>query len=237
MDLSLPLAFTVGLFSSLHCVGMCGGVMGALSYGLPVEIRQQGSRFLLFILAYNIGRIVSYAVAGAILGSVGGTLLQTLGPGLGYRWMQWSAALIMVLIGLHIAGWLPRLAQVERIGVPLWQRLEPFGRSLMPVQTLSRALLYGMVWGWLPCGLVYTMLLSTVAQSGPVSGALYMAAFGLGTLLPVVVAGLLAGRLYGLARSPYLKVVVGVMIMIMGLVTLWFPGLVNVPGSDGYGGE
>ena len=53
----------------------------------------------------------------------------------------------MVLIGLHLAGWLPRLAQVERIGVPLWNRLEPFGRRLMPVNTPSRALAYGLIWG------------------------------------------------------------------------------------------
>ncbi|MES9882700.1 MAG: sulfite exporter TauE/SafE family protein [Sedimenticola sp.] len=228
MDLSLPLAFTVGLFSTLHCIGMCGGIMGALSYGLPSEIRQNSSSFLLFLVAYNGGRVISYGLAGALLGWLGGGLLSALGDGLGHRWLQWLAALMMVLIGLHVAGWLPKLAQVERIGVPLWRRLEPLGRSLMPVQKLSKALLYGFIWGWLPCGLVYTMLLSTATKVGPVSGALYMVAFGLGTLPAVVATGVLTGRLYGLARNPYLKVVVGLTIILIGLLTLWFPELLDV---------
>ena len=228
LDLSLPLAFTVGLFSTLHCVGMCGGIMGALSYGLPVTIRQNSSRFLLFLLVYNSGRIMSYAIAGALLGMLGGTLLEFLGPGQGHRWLQWVAALIMVLIGLHVAGWLPKLARVERIGVPLWNRLEPLGRSLMPVQSLPKALAYGAIWGWLPCGLVYTMLISTATKVGPMNGALYMAAFGLGTLPSVMATGLLAGRLYRIARLPYLRVTVGIIIVLMGLLTLWFPELLDL---------
>lgn len=228
MDLSLPLAFTVGLFSTIHCIGMCGGIMGALSYGLPPEIRQNSSRFLLYLLTYNSGRILSYALAGALLGLVGGTLLEMMGPTQGHRWLQWGAALMMVLIGLHIAGWLPKLASVERLGVPLWRRLEPISRSLMPVQTLPRALVYGVIWGWLPCGLVYTMLLSTATKVGPLSGALYMAAFGLGTLPSVVAAGMLAGRLYKIANNPYLKVMVGVIIVLIGLFSLWFPELLDI---------
>jgi hypothetical protein len=228
LDLSLPLAFTVGLFSAVHCIGMCGGIMGALSYGLPLELRQNSLRFSLFLLAYNSGRVLSYAAAGALIGLLGGTLLEALGPGQGHRWLQWFAALIMVLIGLHVAGWLPRLAQVERIGAPLWRRLEPLGRRLMPVQSIPQAMAYGAVWGWLPCGLVYTMLISTATKVGPLNGALYMAAFGLGTLPAVVATGLLAGRLYRYANNPYLKVVVGLVIILIGLLTLWFPELLDV---------
>ncbi len=228
LDLSLPLAFTVGLFSTLHCIGMCGGIMGALSFGLPASLRQSSARFSLFLLAYNGGRVISYAIAGALLGWIGEALFGVLGAGQGHRLLQWFAALFLVLIGLHIAGWLPRLAQVERVGVPLWRHLEPLARRLMPVQTIPKALLYGAVWGWLPCGLVYTMLLSTAAKVGPVNGALYMAAFGLGTLPAVVATGLLAGRLYRFAGNPYMKSVVGLCIILMGLVTLWFPDLLDV---------
>jgi hypothetical protein len=228
LDLSLPLAFTVGLFSAVHCIGMCGSIMGALSYGLPPNIRQNSARFLLFLFVYNSGRVLSYALAGALLGLLGSTLLDVLGSGQGHRWLQWFAALIMVLIGLHIAGWLPKLAQVERIGAPLWRLLEPFGRRLMPVQSIPQALAYGAVWGWLPCGLVYTMLISTATKVGPANGALYMAAFGLGTLPSVMAAGLLTGRLYRYAQNPYLKVVVGLIIIAIGLLTLWFPELLDV---------
>ncbi|WP_428624826.1 sulfite exporter TauE/SafE family protein [Sedimenticola sp.] len=228
MDLSLPLAFTVGLFSTLHCIGMCGGIIGALSYGLPSTLRQNSMKFMLFLLAYNSGRILSYAAAGALIGLLGSALLEALGPGQGHRWLQWFAALIMVLIGLHIAGWLPRLAQVERIGAPLWRWLEPLGRRLMPVESIPLAVVYGAIWGWLPCGLVYTMLISTATKVGPVNGALYMAAFGLGTLPSVMATGLLAGRLYRYAQNPYLKVGVGLIIILVGLLTLWYPALLDV---------
>lgn len=207
--------------------------MGALSYGLPSGARRKTSSFLAFLLAYNSGRILSYALAGGLMGSVGGRLLQLLGPGQGHRWLQWGAALIVVLIGLHIAGWLPRLARVERIGAPLWRRLEPLGRRLLPVKNLPWALVYGMIWGWLPCGLVYTMLISTASRVGPASGALYMTAFGVGTLPAVLAAGLLAGKLYHLARLPYLKVSVGVIIIILGVLTLWFPELLDIAAKSG----
>jgi len=228
LDFSLPLAFTVGLLSALHCVGMCGGIVGALSFGLPSDIRQSTSRFSVYLLIYSSGRVLSYALAGALMGSVGRRLLEILGPGQGHRWLQWTAALIVILIGLHIAGWLPRLARVERIGVPLWKRLEPLGRSLMPVNSLPRALGYGLVWGWLPCGLVYTMLLSTASRVGPMEGALYMLAFGIGTLPAVLATGLLAGKLYKIARTPYLKMVVGFTIIILGLLTLFYPEILDL---------
>ncbi len=205
--------------------------MGALSYGLPAEIRQDNNRFMAFLMAYNTGRILSYTAAGALMGSVGSRLLELLGPGQGHRWLQWGAALIVILIGLHVAGWLPRLAQVERIGVPLWRRLEPLGRRLMPVVSLPQAVAYGLIWGWLPCGLVYTMLISTATRVGPFDGALYMMAFGLGTLPSVFAAGFLAARLYRFARRPYLREAVGVMIVLLGLFTLWFPELLDVAAT------
>lgn len=135
VDLSLPLAFTVGLFSSLHCIGMCGGIIG----GLSLEARRQAGRMAIYLLALSAGRVLSYALAGALagalLGSMGEVLQGVAGNGQVHLWLRWAAALIMVLIGMHIAGWLPRLAMIERLGVPLWARLEPLGRRLMLVQT------------------------------------------------------------------------------------------------------
>ncbi len=230
VDLSLPIAFTVGLFSTPHCIGMCGGIMGALSYGLPAETRQQPLRLSFFLLAYNAGRIASYTLAGALIGGLGGGLFETLASGTGHRWLQWGAAFFMILIGLHIAGWLPRLTRVERIGQPLWRRLEPLGRRLMPVRSPLEAVIYGAIWGWLPCGLVYTMLLATATRADPLSGALYMGAFGLGTVPGVLTSGLLAGKLYALARRPYLKEFIGVIIAFIGVLTLLFPALAGTGG-------
>lgn len=224
MTTSYLLAFIVGLFSALHCVGMCGGVMGALSYSLPERTRGDWSRFAAFALTYNLGRVLSYGLAGALFGSLGGVAIEV-----GARlWLQdilrWLAAAIMVGIGLYIAGWFPRFARLEGIGEPLWRWLQPIGRRLLPVTTLPRALLYGAVWGWLPCGLVYSMLLSTPAQGEPLAGAIFMALFGAGTLPVMLVTGIFAGRLYRFTGNSRLRVASGLAVVALGLFTLLFQG-------------
>ncbi len=226
-DLSLPLAFVVGLFSTLHCVGMCGGIVGALAFALPAEVRRLPSRLAAYLAALNAGRIASYALAGALAGFGGEALLSALGGGAVRLWLQWAAALIVVLVGLNLAGWLPRLSRVERLGAPLWRRLEPLARRLLPIRRLRAALLYGALWGWLPCGLVYTMLIAAATRSDAVQGAAYMAMFGLGTLAPVAATGFFAGRVHELARAPFLRPAVGVMIVVIGLTALWFPELLG----------
>lgn len=218
------LAFLVGLLSALHCLGMCGGIGGALAFSLPIGTRRDWPRLLLFLLAFNVGRVASYALAGAAFGWLGQAVMATGPAAWPHRILQWLAALVMVGIGLYIAGWFPRFAQVERIGEPLWQRLEPIGRRLLPVATLPRALIYGAVWGWLPCGLVYTMLIATPAQGGPAAGALYMALFGLGTLPAMLAVGLLTGRLHTWARDRRVQVVAGLSVILLGLFTLVFQG-------------
>ena len=224
MTSSYLLAFVVGMFSALHCVGMCSGVVGALSYSLPERIRSDWSRFVVFALAYNLGRVLSYSVAGALFGALGGAMIEV-GAQLWLRdLLRWLAAAIMVGIGLYIAGWLPRFAALERIGEPLWRWLQPVGRRLLPVTTLLRALIYGAIWGWLPCGLVYSMLLSTPAQGEPIAGALFMALFGIGTLPVMLATGFFAGRLYRFTEDSRLRVVSGLSVVGLGLFTLVFQG-------------
>jgi uncharacterized protein len=237
MDLGLTLAFAVGLLSTPHCIGMCGGIMGALGYGLPPPVRRQTRRLLGYLLAYNLGRILSYALAGALMGLMGGRLFAFLGGEAARLGLQWAAGLVVVAIGLHLAGWWPRLARIEHLGAPLWRRLEPWGRRLLPVQSRRQALLYGMVWGWLPCGLVYTMLLSSFTRIGGLEGALYMTAFGIGTLPVALATGALSARLHRVAGMPYLKQAVGAMIVIFGLLTLWYPELLDGGGFGTTGTE
>ncbi len=224
MTSALLIAFLVGLLSALHCIGMCGGIAGALSFSLPERTRGDWQRFALFLLAYNGGRVVSYAAAGAAFGTLGGALMATGDHAWLNDGLRWLAAVVVVGIGLYIAGWFPRFSLIERIGEPVWRFLEPFGRRLLPVTSLTRALLYGAVWGWLPCGLVYTMLISTPAQGGPVGGALYMAAFGLGTLPVLLVTGLFAGRLYRFAGDRRIQTISGLTVVCLGLFTLIFQG-------------
>jgi hypothetical protein len=106
---------------------MCGGIIGALSFGLPVEIRQNPWRFIPYLLAYNSGRIISYAVAGGLIGWLGSTLFTTVSPRYGHTLLQWIAAAFMVAIGLYLGGWFSRFAALENLGRPLWKKLEPLG--------------------------------------------------------------------------------------------------------------
>ena len=220
MEYSLLFALTVGFFSTLHCLGMCGGIIGALSFSLPEEVRLNRWRFIPYLLAYNTGRILSYAAAGALIGYLGMTIFTNLSPKYGHTVLQWIAALFMIAIGLYLAGWFPRFALVENLGKPLWQKLEPMGQGLLPVKSPAQALLFGLVWGWLPCGLVYAAIVYAAATGGAVNGALFMAFFGLGTLPTVLSAGILAHWVARLSRMPRVKRGAGVFIIILAVFTL-----------------
>ncbi|MGE5154106.1 MAG: sulfite exporter TauE/SafE family protein [Bdellovibrio bacteriovorus] len=224
MNTAYLTAFVIGLLSALHCIGMCGGILGALSFSLPADIRAQPRRLLGFLFAINLGRIASYAAAGALFGWLGGALLAGEARVWLYDVLRVLAALVMVGIGLYIGGWFPRFAAVERLGEPLWRLLEPIGRRLLPVHTPVQAILYGAVWGWLPCGLVYSMLIGSPAQAGAAGGALYMALFGAGTLPVLLTGGLLAGRLYRLGQDRRFQAVAGLLVIVLGLSTLHFQG-------------
>jgi sulfite exporter TauE/SafE len=224
----LPVAFLVGLLSSLHCIGMCGGVMGALSFGLGPDIKASQPRLLLFLSSYNLGRLLSYTLAGGIMGVFGAGLIGLLEPWLGQGWLQRLAALVMLLIGLYLAGWLPQFLVIERIGRPLWRWLGPMARRLMPVQTPEVALIYGLVWGWLPCGLVYAMLLVAAGQGAFWSGALTMAFFGLGTWPAMLLTGVLAGRIQRWVGQGLYRRLAGVSVLGFALWVLVYP---SVEGS------
>jgi len=235
VDTIFLVAFAVGLLSAAHCLGMCGGIMGALSFALPEETRAQAPRLLGFLAAYNLGRIASYAAAGAVAGGLGLTLVEGSGSAEVGLLLRGLAALLMVLAGLHLAGWLPAAGRIERLGAPLWRRLEPLARRLVPVRTPWRAALYGAVWGWLPCGLVYAMLGVAAGEAKVAAGALVMTAFGLGTLPVLLATGLFASRLYRLRRSPLLQRGAGLAVAAMGVVTLIYPyfdGFSAAPGAQ-----
>lgn len=226
MQFPLLTAFIVGLFTTLHCVGMCGGIMGALTYSLPRETRESPLRLTLHLIAYNLGRIGSYALAGALLGGAGASVLNLLGD-TGHHALQTAAALLMTAIGLYVAGWFPKFAQLERIGVPLWRRLEPRGRALLPVRSPARAMVFGAVWGWLPCGMVYSMLLWSLATESPAQGMLAMAAFGAGTLPAVMGIGILSAWLGRVNRMPLVRQAAGLTLIVLSLGGLLLPDAIH----------
>jgi sulfite exporter TauE/SafE len=211
--------FLVGLLGGTHCVGMCGGIVGALSIGV--------SRPALH-LAYNGGRIASYALAGAIAGAAGAASLALAGPlsaQLPARTLLYVCAnLMLVLLGLYLLGVTRALAWPERLGQRLWRRLQPLGQRFLPARSVAQAFPLGLVWGWLPCGLVYSALVTAMSSGSAASGAALMLAFGAGTLPNLLLAGLLAGRLQAYAARPALRIVAGIVVLafgLHGLFSLW----------------
>jgi len=213
-------AFLVALLGGVHCVGMCGGIVGALTLGLP---QTDGMRQRMpFLLAYNAGRILSYTAAGALVGGVGAMAGNLTRMHAAQLVLQLVAALFMVVLGLYVAGWWNGLLRVERIGGRLiWQRLQPLGRRLLPVQSPARAFQLGLLWGWLPCGLVYSVLIWSVAAGSALHGAALMLSFGLGTLPTLLAMGTFAAALTVWVRRPAVRHAAGSLIIALALMQMY----------------
>ena len=211
-------AFAAGLLGGVHCAGMCGGIVGSLSAAAtgPALPRQ---------LAFNAGRISSYALAGAAAGAAGG-LAQLAGPALGARTALFVAAnILMVLLGMYVAGWGRAMLRLEAAGVHVWRRIEPLRRRFFPIDTAAKAFGAGAVWGWVPCGLVYSLLALALASGGATEGAFVMLAFGLGTLPNLLAAGLAARKVLAIRRIPWIRQAAGALIIAMAVA-----GLARAPG-------
>lgn len=201
--------FLIGLLGGTHCIGMCGGIVSALSMGGP-------SGFVLH-LAYNSGRIVSYAAAGAIAGALGGLSL-TLSGQLPVRITLYVLAnLMLVALGLYLIGITQTLAFTERFGKKLWVHLQPLSKRYLPARTVAQAFPLGLLWGWLPCGLVYSALATALTSGSALHGAGMMLAFGLGTLPNLLLAGLLAVRLKAYATLPLVRWAAGLLVLGFGV--------------------
>ena len=201
--------FLVGLLGGGHCVGMCGGIVGALSLG-------GAARFPLH-LAYKAGRIASYAVAGALAGALGGAS-QVLAVQLPVRvGLYLLANLMLILLGLYLMGARRALLWIERAGQGIWRRVQPLTRRFLPVRSVAQAFPLGLLWGWLPCGLVYSALVTALSSGSAGRGAALMLAFGLGTLPTLLLAGLLAARLSEFLAQPVVRSVAGLIVLAIGL--------------------
>ncbi|CAI3807454.1 hypothetical protein GLGCALEP_04670 [Pseudomonas sp. MM221] len=212
----LPLlgsALVLGLLGGGHCLGMCGGLMGALTLAIPPE--QRGRRLRL-LLAYNLGRILSYACAGLLLGLAGWAVASS-PAALALRVV---AALLLIAMGLYLAGWWSGLTRIEALGRGLWRHIQPVASRLLPVSSLPRALLLGALWGWLPCGLVYSTLLWAASQGNAGYSAALMLAFGVGTWPVLLATGLAAEQVNALLRRRSVRVAGGVLVMLFGVWTM-----------------
>ncbi|CAN7178945.1 sulfite exporter TauE/SafE family protein [Duganella sp. LjRoot269] len=227
--LQLLPVFVVGLAGSVHCIGMCGGIVGALTASAQparrvVAIVQVADSALPRVLAYNAGRIASYMTAGALAGGLAGgaqDMLALAGVQLAFYWL---ASLMLVALGLYLMDAWRGLAVLEQGGRVLWRRaqpvLAPMMKALMPARRPQQAFALGLLWGWLPCGMVYSVLLTAMLSGSAGNGAAVMLAFGLGTLPMLTGLGLLGARLQSALRKKTVRVACGLLVLAFGMLGL-----------------
>lgn len=191
MIVDLTAAFMMGISGGVHCVTMCGGVASAacspVSTALPKRI---GHAF-----AFNLGRIATYTLLGALAGTLSRLPLAFLPLDVLRFTLRVVAAFMLVGIGLHLAGITSMFGKVEHLGEPLWRRLAPIAKRLVPARTTLHAGLLGMLWGFVPCGLVYGALALALGAGSTSSGAATMLAFGIGTAPVMTVVASAFGQL------------------------------------------
>jgi hypothetical protein len=217
--LSLGAAVLLGLAASGHCLVMCGGISAAL--GLAASKDSAGRTRPPLLLSYQLGRIAAYSLAGLLLAGIFGGLIDLLDIESVRRTLRALSASALLLAALVAFGLLRDPG--SGIGRKLWQRLAPLGRRLLPVTTLPRAFAFGMVWGWMPCGFVYSVLTVAALQLDAVRGAMTMAAFGLGTAPALLIASLGAQRLKAFAGLPSARRMAGSVLLLSAALTLAGP--------------
>jgi sulfite exporter TauE/SafE len=216
--LLLTAGFGLGLASTLHCAGMCGGVAaGLLHFGAP---RSAAEGIRVAALTHT-GRILSYAAAGALIGAVGAPAVTWLDREIAFRLVQWAGAVALMWIGLSTAGLLPPLSVLDRVLAPLADRL---ARAAVP--RLGRdpsALIGGLAWGIMPCAMVYGALFTAMLSGSAAGGASVMAAFGVGTLPGLVAATAGFGALAAIGSRRTMRRIAGITISVLGFMTVWLP--------------
>jgi len=216
--------FLVGLLGGVHCLGMCGGIASAMA-ARPGAARAGWT----LQLAFNLGRIGTYGVAGALAGGAGALSLFVDGLLPVQLFLYLLANLMLIGLGLYLLGITRYVLGLERFGARLWQRLRPLLGRAMPADTVPRALALGALWGWLPCGLVYSMLATALLSGDAWQGAAVMIAFGLGTLPNLLFAGALLRWLAARRHGRTLRAVAAMLVVGMGLL-----GLLRLPEAGAH---
>jgi sulfite exporter TauE/SafE len=225
----LTTALVTGLLGSAHCLGMCGGISGLFAANAAVtSLKQQVPK----AIAYNFGRVLTYAVLGGAVAVLGKTMVDAI-PALAAP-VRLASGLLIILVGLQLAFNWRILAPIETAGAKLWQRIAPAAKGLIPVGTNAQALGLGLIWGCLPCGLVYSVLLLAATTTEPASGGLVMIAFGIGTMPAMITTGLSASKLAQFMSGKRLGA--GLLIVLLGLATIAIP-VMKLAGSDGHSGH
>lgn len=203
-------AFLLGLLGSGHCLGMCGGLASALGMN-------SGEHAGRHVLCYNLGRILSYSVAGLIVGSLGFWLGKQLAA---LEVLRYLAACMLILLGLYIGRWFNGLLYFEKLGHKLWPLIQPMSKRFLPIKSVKDALIVGMIWGWLPCGLVYSALIWASLESNILASMLIMLCFGLGTLPAMLATGMFAQSFNNFVRKAWFRPTAASLMILFGIWTL-----------------
>lgn len=213
MDIATLLsALLMGLIGSTHCVGMCGGIISTLSTNFSGKTTHQSFWIQLF---YNIGRITTYSFFGLLIGFFSSKLMGMLpNP---HAFSMKVSGIFFILLGFYISQLLNSFRYLESTGQKLWVKIEPFGRKYLPAQTPFAAWKLGLVWGWLPCGLVYSALALAMTQLNPLHSALTMLVFGLGTLPTLLLIGQFAQNIKFILQNKVFRMVLGILLIVYGI--------------------
>lgn len=220
----LVTAFLAGLLGSGHCFGMCGGIAGSLGALTGTNNRS----IALPALQFNFGRLLGYALLGALAGGILGAAgeIMALKP-LG-RWLRALTALMVLLIGLRfLFGW-RGLDLIEKGGAGLWRRIMPLAVRISQRHDWIGRLGLGVCWGFLPCGLVYTVLITAASTGHAAAGAITMIAFGMGTLPAMLGLTLAAPALSVFLGDRFVRRIVGFSLVVLAV---WM-FLILIPGGS-----
>ena len=217
MFVQLIIAFNLGLFSTLHCVGMCGGILSAMMMAGNDDGEQKQISKISRSLAYNLGRICSYALAGLIAGLLGKTIINLVSGLNLHIVLQSIAAIVLIGIALNIMGVLPFNRYLEMMGSRIWKQIQPLGKHLLPVNSHSRGFMFGMLWGWLPCGMVYSALILSLSSGSPVYGMLVMLFFFFVFLIGMVSAVFFSGKLIELQKNRQLRILTALLLIFIAI--------------------
>lgn len=216
ISLDLFSAFIIGILGSGHCLGMCGGITTMLTSA--IDQTQQKSLKHWLIIFYHFGRIFSYTLIGFIVAFSGSLMAKNIG--LPIEILKTIAAIFLILLGLYLGQWLMVLTHIEKLGKGLWRFISPLSTKVIPVNTKKKALILGMLWGWLPCGLIYSTLTWALASGNAINGALIMLCFGLGTLPALITLSFSLNSFKRLLTNRIFKKLSALCLIILGIYQL-----------------
>lgn len=216
MTTDLLAALIIGFVGSSHCLVMCGGIAGALQLSMPTASAAQKFRLQLLL---SLGRLSTYSIFGALVGYFGVSAMQAAGVSL--HWLRLVAGILLLMMALYISRLWFGLIQLEKLGQKLWRHVQPVAKRLLPLDSGLKAYCYGLSWGALPCGLVYSTLGWSLASGSTVQGALIMLSFGIGTLPAILLSGSAAQVLNTVKNILLLRYLIAAALAIYASYTIW----------------